>query len=156
MGVRAIFVSLTLLFATSATAKQHCPSVDRPERPQFSHPSTGEIVLHFGSQGAVPSKFNMSIGYATAGGDAVRAAADGEVSHVQRSGPGQRLTLRHAQGYATAYAPMSEIAVQIGDCVSAGDPLGRAGATDAPLHFEMMINGRLVDPERIRGGLPPR
>jgi murein DD-endopeptidase MepM/ murein hydrolase activator NlpD len=142
-------------------AEPRCPSVDRAERPQFSHPHAGEIITHFASK-PVNSKgwLNSDIGYAATAGDPVRAASDGQVSDVQlqRDGSGQRLTVRHAQGFATAYAPMSEIAVQINDCVSAGDVLGRVGATGAgaSLHFEVMIHGRLVDLVRMRGGLPAR
>jgi murein DD-endopeptidase MepM/ murein hydrolase activator NlpD len=127
--------------------------VDRPERPRFSHPHGGAIVAGFGLTQST-QKIHTSVDYAAAPRDTVRAAADGEVSQVRPEGSGQRLTVRHAYGYATAYAPLSEVVAQVGDCVSAGDVLGRVGPT--PLHFEVMINGRLVDPERIRGGLPPR
>ena len=151
--MRNIIATMIVLVATSAAAQQRCPSIDRPERPQFSHPLPDEIVTDFRSQTRTPDRLNTDIVYAATAGDAVRAAADGQVDHVQPEGTGQRLTVRHAQGYSTGYLPMREIAVGIGDCISAGDILGRAVA---PLRFELMIHGRMVDPVRVRGGLPAR
>jgi murein DD-endopeptidase MepM/ murein hydrolase activator NlpD len=144
-------IATTILLAAATAGAHGCPSVARSERPQFSHPAAGEIVRGFGTK--TDDRLNVDTVYAAAAGDPVRAAGDGEVSDVRSRGSGLRITLRHAQGFATAYAPMSEVAVQTGDCVSAGDIIGRVGA---PLHFEMMINGRLLDPIRMRGGLPAR
>src|SRR5262245_38333203 len=102
--MRKAVASTFLLIAVTASA-HGCPGVERNERPQFLHPTAGEIVRGFGSKSE--DRPNVDIVYAAAAGDPVRAAADGEVSHVQSRGSGLRLTLRHAQGFATAYAPMS-------------------------------------------------
>jgi murein DD-endopeptidase MepM/ murein hydrolase activator NlpD len=143
--------------AATGTAHAACPGLDSPERPTFFRPVSGDVVSGFGPR-VHPvlqiSRMHTGVDYAAAVGDPVRAAAVGEVSFAaEEAGYGKRVAIRHAAGFETAYAQLSEIAVTKGDCVEAGTVVGRAGATDSGphLHFEVLVNGRFLDPVRFRG-----
>ena len=89
-------------------------------------------------------------------GAEVYAAADGTVEKVFTDDFfGQTVTVRHAEGYVTHYANLSEdIPVQAGQTVSAGECIGCVGQTallesgDAPhLHFSVSRYNVSVDPQ---------
>jgi hypothetical protein len=64
--------------------------------------------------------------------------------------------LRHTNGYETAYGHMSGFArgIKQGVRVRQGQVIGYVGSTGlstgAHLHYEIMVNGRFVDPMRIK------
>ncbi len=94
---------------------------------------------------------HLGIDRAAAQGQWVSAAAAGLVVYVgRRGGYGLHVELRHADGYLTRYAHLSEIDVAAGEEVQAGALLGRAGrtgrATGPHLHFEVWRDGLPVDP----------
>jgi murein DD-endopeptidase MepM/ murein hydrolase activator NlpD len=67
------------------------------------------------------------------------------------------VVMRHADGVETRYAHLSSIEVVQGAPVAAGAAVGRVGSTGrstAPhLHFEVLVNGERVDPERAAARL---
>lgn len=87
-------------------------------------------------------------------GTPVAAVGDGRVAEARWSnGYGHVVLVEHAGGLATRYAHLLRApAVQAGDRVEAGDPLGEVGAsgnaTTPHLHLEVLERGEAVDPRR--------
>ena len=84
-------------------------------------------------------------------GQDVKAAADGVVSFSGvQNGYGQTVVIDHDGGRQTRYAHLSQEFVRAGDVVAEGQVLGKSGnsgrTTGPHLHFEMLVNGRPVDP----------
>lgn len=87
-------------------------------------------------------KMHTGIDLIVTEGTPVLAAAAGRVLLVDEvSGYGLTVLVDHGQGWQTLYAHLFEIAVQPGDQVQRGQPLGRVGdsgrASTPHLHFEI-------------------
>jgi murein DD-endopeptidase MepM/ murein hydrolase activator NlpD len=97
------------------------------------------------------ARFHQGIDIAVAYGTEVRAAAHGRVtfSGVQ-SGYGNTVVIDHGGGRQTRYAHLADAAVVKGQLVNEGQVLGRSGSsgrtTGPHLHFEVLLNGKPVDP----------
>ena len=109
------------------------------------HPILGTIRMHGGVDWAAPR------------GTPIMAAGDGVVERASRtSGYGNLTLIRHTNGYVTAYAHQSAFAKGIapGVHVRQGQIIGFVGSTGLStgphLHYEVRVNGKLVDPLRIR------
>lgn len=109
------------------------------------HPILRRYRLHSGVDWAAPS------------GTPIMAAGNGVVEKIgTRSGYGRSITLRHTNGYETTYNHMSGYAkgLDSGDRVTQGQVIGFVGSsglsTGPHLHFEVLVNGRFVDPQKIR------
>ena len=109
------------------------------------HPILGYVKMHTGVDWAAPY------------GTPIFAAGNGVVEKEGwESGYGKYIRIRHANGYETAYGHMSAYAKGIseGAHVRQGQVIGFIGSTGlstgAHLHFEILVNGRFVDPMRIK------
>ena len=94
-------------------------------------------------------------------GQAVYATADGVVTHAGRQGAyGNLITIDHGFGLETRYGHLSGFQVRQGDRVQRGDLIGRLGATGRAtgthLHYEVLANGRLLNPLRLLTRQKPR
>lgn len=94
-------------------------------------------------------------------GQAVYATADGVVTHAGRQGAyGNLITIDHGFGLETRYGHLSGFQVRQGDRVQRGDLIGRLGstgrATGTHLHYEVLANGRLLNPLRLLTQQKPR
>jgi septal ring factor EnvC (AmiA/AmiB activator) len=107
-------------------------------------PARGRILREFGltrdKRGIVLSNPGIDI-EAKAGAD-VLAAASGEVIYINwLRGYGQFVILDHGRGYYTLYANLSDVLVESGDRVKAGELIalaGDSGSLEGPkLHFEV-------------------
>ncbi|MGE0233492.1 MAG: M23 family metallopeptidase [Flavobacteriaceae bacterium] len=110
-----------------------------------SHPILGYKRMHTGVDWAAPS------------GTPIFASGNGTVvSAGWKSGYGKYTDIRHANGYETGYAHQSAFAkgIEPGTKVRQGQIIGYVGSTGLStgphLHYEVRVNGRLVDPMRIR------
>jgi len=97
------------------------------------------------------ASFHQGVDIAVAYGRDVKAAADGVVSFAGvQSGYGNTVVIDHQDGRQTRYAHLSQELVRAGDAVMEGQVLGKSGnsgrSTGPHLHFEMLVNGRPVDP----------
>ena len=84
-------------------------------------------------------------------GDPVVAVADGVVTwSADRYGYGVMVEINHGNGYSTRYAHNAENLVVVGDEVKKGQAVAHMGetgrATGPNLHFEVLKNGRRVNP----------
>jgi murein DD-endopeptidase MepM/ murein hydrolase activator NlpD len=109
------------------------------------HPILGYTKMHTGVDWAAPT------------GTPIYAAGDGVVEKAGwESGYGKFILLRHNNGYETAYGHMSAYArgIEEGKHVRQGQVIGFVGSTGlstgSHVHFEIRVNGRFVDPMRIK------
>ena len=109
------------------------------------HPILGSVRQHTGVDWAAPL------------GTPIYASGNGTVEKVGwESGYGKYVKLRHSNGYETAYGHMTAFAKGIvaGGRVRQGQVIGFVGSTGLStgphLHYEILVNGRFVDPMRIR------
>jgi len=88
----------------------------------------------------------LFMGYNVEGGDHF-------ISNAKGSGKGLNVTIEHADGSRTTYAHLSRILFR-DPLVKAGDIIGYAGstgdATDTHLHFEVIRDGKAVDPGEMK------
>jgi biotin carboxyl carrier protein len=115
----------------------------------FAWPLRGQITAGFGPRGKRTHHEGIDI-YGQAG-EEIKAAASGTVAQAGiRGNYGRMAIIDHGDGLATLYAHVRKLMVRVGDRVERGDPIaevGRSGnATGTHLHFEVLRNGRPVDP----------
>jgi murein DD-endopeptidase MepM/ murein hydrolase activator NlpD len=97
-------------------------------------------------------KMHTGIDFAAPIGTPIYATADGKVDEVsiKYSGYGKTIIVDHGFGYKTRYAHMHDFAVRQGQSVKRGELIGYVGNTGistAPhLHYEVMLNGILINP----------
>ena len=97
------------------------------------------------------SAWHAGVDFAGKEGSDVIAVASGVVTFAgERSGYGKIVEISHAGGYVTRYAHHRDLVVKTGDIVKKGDVVGKMGssgrATGPHVHFEVLKNGRAVDP----------
>jgi len=109
------------------------------------HPILGYTKMHTGVDWAAPS------------GTAIYASGNGVVEKAGlESGYGKYIRIRHNNGYETAYGHMTAFArgIDEGTRVRQGQVIGFVGSTGlstgSHLHYEILVNGRFVDPMRIK------
>jgi len=97
--------------------------------------------------------WHSGVDFAGREGSDVIAVASGVVTYAgERSGYGKMVEVSHADGLVTRYAHHKSIDVTVGDVVKKGEKLGSMGSTGRStgphVHFEVLKNGRAVDPAR--------
>jgi murein DD-endopeptidase MepM/ murein hydrolase activator NlpD len=109
------------------------------------HPILGFVKMHTG------------VDWATPYGTPIFASGNGVVEKVGwEGGYGKYVRLKHNNGYETAYGHMSAFAkgMEVGKRVRQGQVIGFVGSTGmstgAHVHYEILVNGRFVDPMRVK------
>ncbi|OEY67810.1 peptidoglycan DD-metalloendopeptidase family protein [Marinobacter sp. X15-166B] len=136
--------------AASRRPAKAVPSTPRPQvvsRIEWQWPHVGTVLAGFSTAG----KVNKGIDIAGKPGDAIKAAASGNVVYAGNGllGYGNLVIVNHNEHYLSAYAHNRKILVQEGDNVKAGQviaELGSSGADKPKLHFEIRKNGNPVNP----------
>ena len=122
--------------------------------PQGRPVSSGWLSSYFGKRTdpftGKPAN-HTGIDFAGKFGDPITAVADGVVTwSADRYGYGIMVEINHGNGYSTRYAHNSENLVAVGDEVKKGQIVAHMGetgrATGPNLHFEVLKNGRRVNP----------
>jgi len=134
----------THIHKTSADVKTITPAFTWPT-------SSRNVTATYGQKGKLWDTYHHGIDFKGAIGEPVFASADGIVQIARRESKwGNRVTLKHANGYQTLYGHMNSIAASPGQRVKAGDIIGGVGSTGQStgphLHFELRKNGRTIDP----------
>jgi murein DD-endopeptidase MepM/ murein hydrolase activator NlpD len=122
--------------------------------------SDGNITSGFGGRNHPLlgyNKMHTGVDWGSTMGTPIFAAGNGVIDKVGwEGGYGKYIRIRHANGYETAYGHMSGFArgMEQGKKVRQGQVIGYVGSTGlstgAHLHYEILINGRFVDPMKIR------
>ena len=110
------------------------------------HPILGYMRMHTGVDWAAPK------------GSPIIAAGNGTVIKAgwDKGGYGNQTLIQHPNGYITSYNHQSAIAKGVveGAKVTQGQVIGWVGTTGQStgphLHYEVIVNGNKVDPQRIR------
>ncbi len=110
------------------------------------HPILGYRRMHTGVDWSAPR------------GTPIIAAGNGVVEKAgwNKGGYGKQTLIRHPNGYVSSYSHQTKIAKGIvpGARVKQGQVIGYVGSTGLStgphLHYELIVNGRKVDPMRVR------
>jgi lipoprotein NlpD len=110
-------------------------------------PAKGKVVTTFSRSG------NKGIDIAGKLGQPIKAASGGKVVYSGSGliGYGQLIIVKHNKRYLSAYAHNNKVLVREGDSVKGGQriaEMGRSGARQVKLHFEIRRDGRPIDPMR--------
>ena len=110
-------------------------------------PITGQPAWHAG------------VDFAGSQGSDVLAVASGVVVFAdRRDGYGKLVEINHGNGVSTRYGHHDKLLVKAGEIVKKGDVIGLMGSsgrsTGPHVHFEVLRNGRNIDPTRFISGNP--
>lgn len=109
---------------------------------QRFHPVLGSLKAHKGMD------------YGARQGTPVWSVADGRVVYAgnRNDGYGNQVLIEHTSGYVSRYAHLSHVSLAAGQRVKQKMKVGEVGmtgmATGPHLHFEILINGKQVDPSK--------
>ena len=108
-------------------------------------PITGQPAWHAG------------VDFAGSQGSDVLAVASGVVVFAdRRDGYGKLVEINHGNGVSTRYGHHDKLLVKAGEIVKKGDVIGLMGSsgrsTGPHVHFEVLRNGRTIDPTRFISG----
>jgi murein DD-endopeptidase MepM/ murein hydrolase activator NlpD len=97
--------------------------------------------------------WHAGVDFAGKAGSDVIAVASGVVVYAgDRYGFGKMVEISHGDGYVTRYAHHEDVVVAPGDIVKKGQVIGTMGSsgrsTGPHVHFEVLKNGRHVDPAK--------
>jgi lipoprotein NlpD len=118
----------------------------------FIWPASGALIAGF------DEAKNKGLDIAGKAGDAILAAADGQVVYAGAGlrGYGNLIILKHNNTFLTAYAHNQALLVKEDQKVRKGQKIAEMGKSDADrvkLHFEVRRQGKPVDPAKL---LPTR
>jgi hypothetical protein len=122
-------------------------------RPSFL-PVSGTITSRFGGRRHPFSRryqFHEGVDIAARSGTSIRVPGKGVVVFSgKQGGYGNVIVINHGYGIRTRYAHNSANLVKVGDRVAKGQVIARVGSTGIStgphVHFEVEVNGNVVDP----------
>ena len=101
------------------------------------------------------TKMHRGVDFAAPLGTPIFAAGDGIIEYSGWNGAyGKYIKIKHNSTFSTAYAHLSKIYKKRGKRIKQGEIIGTLGSTGRStgphLHYEILINGRQVNPLRIK------
>ncbi|WP_462326831.1 M23 family metallopeptidase [Desulfobaculum sp.] len=135
-------------------------SAERFWQPPFVRPVKGSMSSAFGLRrffNGEPRRPHSGVDLRGRTGTPIHSFAAGEVALTgNHYFSGNVVYVDHGQGMVTVYCHMSHIDVEEGQFVSAGQVLGKVGATGRVtgphLHFGLSVMGHMVDPMPLFAG----
>jgi murein DD-endopeptidase MepM/ murein hydrolase activator NlpD len=120
-------------------------------------PAHGWLTGSFGTRSdpfTGESGYHQGLDISTDKGSSVFATADGVVESASYSGDyGNLIVLKHDFALVTRYGHLSGFAVKAGQHVKRGTVIGYVGATGratgSHLHYEILANGKLINPLQL-------
>lgn len=146
------------------------PVTDQPYESQtetvkpivYKMPVAGEIIKKFSNKELQYSatykdmRIHTAIDIACEKNTAVSSCADGKVTSIETNAAyGNTVTIEHANGIITKYCALNNVTVKVGQSVASGDIIGNVNtvpcesADQAHLHFEVLKEGKLIDPTTL-------
>ncbi len=128
---------------------------------KYEMPVEGTVSSNYG-MGTHPTghsnEFHEGMDISTYEGAPVYPAADGEVSYIGKSDRyGNFVEVKHDDGIVSRYANLHSHLVKEGDIVKTSKPFAFVGdsgsSTAAHLHFELLRDGKALDPDSLLGGV---
>ena len=121
----------------------------------FVLPAAGRLASRFGLRrffNGEPRAPHSGLDLAVARGTPIKASAHGKVLATDDYFfNGKTVFIDHGNGLISMYCHLERIDVQAGDSVDQGQPIGRSGMTGRAsgphLHWSVVLNGVMVDPE---------
>lgn len=115
---------------------------------------TGEITSKFGYRSDPFNNrvaFHAGMDFSGPQGTNIYAVASGIVSFAGvKNGYGNVIEITHGDGYMTRYAHAQNLAAKVGDLVSKDEVIAYMGSTGRStgthLHYEVLVNGKQIDP----------
>lgn len=158
----------TLLQGLESRLRLVTRDVERQEKLAAATPSiwptNGWLTGRFGGRSdpfTGEGGFHQGLDISAEKGHPVYATADGTVQAASYSGDyGNLVVLKHDFGLSTRYGHLSKFNVKPGTSVKRGDVIGFVGSTGrstgSHLHYEVLANGKLVNPLQLLTQQPPR
>lgn len=129
---------------------------DYQEHRPTGHPVWGRLTDAFGWRRSPWSRtkreFHAGMDLAVPLGTPVTATGAGKVIHAgwKAGGYGNVVMIDHGYGFITMYAHNSKVNAKVGEQVTRGDVIARAGSTGLStgphVHYEVWVSGRPVNP----------
>lgn len=119
----------------------------------LSIPVSGKISKNYGKEVDVNGKefFHNGLDIVTEPNAPVRAAADGTIQAIEDEGElGKKIIIDHGKGLKTVYKLLGETEVEINSQISQGEIIGKVmtlqSGKQGKIHFEVIVNGKNIDP----------
>ncbi len=147
--------------ATIRKLKQHWREADNTDS-DFLLPATGRLASRFGLRrvfNGEPRAPHAGLDVAVPRGTAIKAGAHGVVLATDDYFfNGKTVFVDHGNGLISMYCHLDRIDVRTGDTVGQGQRIGLSGMTGRAsgphLHWSVILNGAMVDPELFVKAMP--
>lgn len=148
----------------SALSETPTPPVEKPIVTSL-WPVSGTVTSEFGDYEPLREAWGIGrhsgIDIANTYGTPIHAFRAGtvtEVTAVSAGACGKNIVIDHGDGVMSRYCHLSKPEVIVGQLVLAGDEIGLMGSTGAStgshLHFQITVNGQVVNPHTVISGGP--